>query len=390
MTTALTTGVRGTSLEPGEKEGDFVLNMGPQHPSTHGVLRVILKTAGETVVWCDSDIGYLHRGHEKTGENLPYVEFTPYTDRLDYLAAPAMNLAWVEAAEKLLQIQVPERAQYIRVLIAELSRIASHLLWLGTHAMDCGALTTFLYCFREREMILDLFEAFGGARLTTHIFRIGGLPTGVPENLTEGGLPPGWLAGVEDFLKVFPTKLKEYHTLLTKNRIWLRRTKGVGYVSGPDCVAWGLSGPIIRASGIGYDLRRAQPYEVYDRLDFEVPVYHAGDVYDRYLVRMDEMVQSQRIIRQCLDQLPDGPTVAEMPKRLKAPAGEIYHAVESPRGEMGFFVVSDGAEVPYRVKVRPASFVNLQALPIMSKDALIADIVAIIGSIDIVLGEVDH
>src|SRR5262245_14575663 len=253
MTMTLSTGVRGTSLEPGAEEGEFILNMGPQHPSTHGVLRVILKTEGENVAWCDSDIGYLHRGHEKTGENLPYPEFTPYTDRLDYLAAPAMNLAWVEAAEKLLQIQVPERAQYVRVIIAELSRIASHLIWLGTHAMDIGAITTFLYCFREREQILDLFESFGGARLTTHIFRICGLPTGLPGD-PPGGLPDGWLAQLDEFVKIFPSKLKEYHTLLTKNRIWLRRTKGIGVVSGEECVAWGLSGPIIRASGIPYDL----------------------------------------------------------------------------------------------------------------------------------------
>jgi NADH-quinone oxidoreductase subunit D len=389
MTTGLSTGVRGTSLEPGEHEGDFILNMGPQHPSTHGVLRVVLKTEGENVVWCDSDIGYLHRGHEKTGENLPYQEFTPYTDRLDYLAAPAMNLAWVEAAEKLLLIQVPERAQYARVIIVELSRIASHLLWLGTHAMDIGALTAFLYCFREREMILDLFEAVGGARLTTHIFRLGGLPPGLPGD-PPGGLPEGWIAQLEEFVKIFPQKLKEYHTLLTKNRIWLRRTKGIGVISGPDCVAWGLSGPIIRASGIGYDLRKKFPYEVYSRLEFDIPIYHNGDVYDRYLVRMDEMRESLRIIRQCIDQLPDGPGVAELPKKLKPPAGEIYHAVESPRGEMGFYVCSDGSEIPWRVKVRPASFVNLQALPVMARNALIADLVAIIGSIDIVLGEVDH
>ena len=224
---------------------------------------------------------------------------------------------------------------------------------------------------------------------TTHIFRIGGLPTGLPGD-PPGGLPEGWIAQLEEFIKIFPKKLKEYHTLLTKNRIWLRRTKGIGVISGQDCVAWGLSGPIIRASGIGYDLRRAFPYEVYPRLEFEVPVYQNGDVYDRYLVRMDEMRESLRIIRQCVDQLPDGPAVADLPKRLKPPAGEIYHAVESPRGEMGFYVCSDGSETPFRVKVRPASFVNLQALPVMASGALIADVVAIIGSIDIVLGEVDH
>jgi NADH-quinone oxidoreductase subunit D len=389
MTSTLSTGVRGTYLEPGEKEGDFILNMGPQHPSTHGVLRVILKTEGENIVWCDCDIGYLHRGHEKTGENLPYVEFTPYTDRLDYLAAPAMNLAWVEAAEKLLQIQVPERAQYIRVIIAELSRIASHLLWLGTHAMDIGAVTAFLYCFREREDILDMFEAFGGARLTTHIFRVGGLPPGLPGDPADG-LPAGWLDQLNAFIDKFPKKLKEYHTLLTKNRIWLRRTKGVGVISAEECIAWGLSGPILRGSGVAHDLRKKTPYEVYPRLEFDVPVEHNGDVYDRYLVRMEEMNQSLRIIRQCVQQLPGGPVNAELPKKLKAPPGEIYHAVESPRGEMGFYVCSDGGEIPYRVKVRPASFVNLQALPVMAHNALIADVVAIIGSIDIVLGEVDH
>ncbi len=375
------TGTVGAFLEPGEKEGDFILNMGPQHPATHGVLRVILRTEGENVVDCDSDIGYLHRGQEKTAENLPYVEFTPYTDRLDYIAAPAMNLTWVEACERLLQLEVPERAKYIRVIIAELTRLASHLLWLGTHAMDIGALTLFLYCFREREMVLDLFEGFGGARLTTHIFRVGGLPN---------DLPKGWLEDLEAFLDLFPSRLSDYHKLLTKNRIWLRRTKGIGVVTADECVDWGLSGPLIRGSGIALDLRRKQPYEIYDRLDFDIPTQEEGDVYARYLVRMEEMNQSLRILRQCVDQLPSGPFIGKVPKRLKAPKGELYHATESPRGEFGFYIYSDGGTQPARVKIRAPSFINLQALPVLIRGALLADVVAVIGSIDIVLGEVDR
>jgi NADH-quinone oxidoreductase subunit D len=357
------------------------INMGPQHPSTHGVLRVKLKIDGETVVGCEPVIGYLHRGTEKLCESLTYPMVEPITDRLDYVCAMSENMGYVGAVEKLCGIPVPERADYIRVIMVELNRIASHLLWLGTHALDIGAMTVFLYCFREREMILDLFEEFCGARLTYNAFRIGGL-------LED--LPAGWTDRCRHFVKIFPAAQKEYEDLLTRNRIWLKRTKGIGVISAADAVAIGLSGPPLRGSGVAYDLRKKRPYSVYERLQFDIPTGENGDTYDRYLVRMEEMRQSLRIVEQALNTLPEGRIRAKVPNWIKPPKGEVYYAVESPRGEQGFYIVSDGSDKPYRMRFRGPSFANLQALPQMVEGHLVADVVAVIGTLDIVLGDVDR
>lgn len=368
-----------TSTVTGAEE--LVVNMGPQHPSTHGVLRVILHLDGETVTDLDCDIGYLHRGTEKIGENITYSMFMPYTDRLDYIAAPSNNLAWVTAVEKFFDWEIPIRANYIRSMVAEFSRIASHLLWLATHALDIGAMTVFLWCFREREMVLDLFETAFGGRLTVNAFRLGGLEQDVPEK---------FLTLAQEFIDIFPSRIQDYETLLTNNRIWIQRTRGVGVISGEDAVDFGLSGPLLRASGVKYDLRRAKPYAAYPFLDFVVPTGENGDIYDRYIVRIEELRQSVKIIQQCLRQLPDGPVSCKTPRTIKPPEGEIYHSIENPKGEFGFYIVSDGSETPYRVRIRPPSFINLAALKKLCVGGLIADVVAIIGSIDIVLGECDR
>jgi NADH-quinone oxidoreductase subunit D len=360
---------------------EMVLNMGPQHPSTHGVLRVILKLDGETVTGLDCDIGYLHRGVEKIAENDTYPMITPYWDRLDYVAAVSNDLLYVEAVEKLLQVEVPKRAQYLRVALTELQRIASHLLWLGTHAMDIGAVTVLLYCFREREEILKIFEDFIGARLTAHAFRIGGLWWDVY---------PEFEQRVRDFLKILPGRIEEYETLLNANRIWLNRTVGIGIITAEDAINMSLTGPCLRGSGVKYDVRKAQPYSSYSDFNFEVPIGENGDTYDRYLVRMEEMKQAAVIVEQALDGLPEGPVMAKVPKIIKPPVGEIYHAVEAPKGELGVYLVSDGTGKPYRMRVRPPSYINLQSLKRMSIGHLVADVVAIIGTIDIVLGEVDR
>ena len=387
---------------------DLVLNMGPQHPSTHGVLRVVLNLDGESILKATPYIGYLHRGTEKLAEARKYYQVLPYTDRMDYLAAPSNNLGFVQAVEKLLDIEdeVPERAQYMRVIMAELARIASHLVWLGTHALDIGALSLFLYCFREREIISDLFENYCGARLTTSMMRIGGMPA---------DLPAGWLDDLEGFLRIMPERIDEYESLLTENPIWIRRTQGIGVISAEDAVSYGLTGACLRGSGVNYDVRKAQPYQVYDRMEFDVPLATEGDVFSRYIVRVAEMRQSLRILRQAMDQLPPGPWVADLPEFVlptkvdamttiegqtrhfvltihgfKAPPGEIYKAVEAPKGELGYYFVSDGSAQPYRMHVRAPSYYNLGALPQMSAGAPVQDIVAIIGSIDIVLGEVDR
>ena len=357
------------------------INMGPQHPSTHGVLRLMLTLDGEEISDVRPVIGYLHRGVEKLSEHRTFPMIEPLTDRLDYVAAISENLGYCGAIERLLGVQPPPRAQYIRVILAELQRIASHLLWLGTHALDLGAMTVFFYTFREREMILDLFEAFCGARLTYNSMRIGGLYEDVPA---------GWLDRVRHFITIFPSREKEYEDLLTVNRIFLGRTKGVGVLTPADAVALGASGPTLRASGVDYDVRRAQPYSSYDQFQFDVPLGSNGDTYDRYLVRMEEMRQSCRIVQQALDRLPEGEVRAKVAKYIKPPAGEVYHVVESPRGVQGFYVVSTGGEMPYRMRFRSPSFVNLQALPTLCKGRLVADVVAIIGSIDIVLGDVDR
>jgi NADH-quinone oxidoreductase subunit D len=361
---------------------EMVLNMGPQHPSTHGVLRVLLKLDGETVIDLDCDIGYLHRGVEKICEHDQYPMITPYFDRLDYVAAVNGDLVYVEAVERLMGIEVPRRAQYLRVILAELQRIASHLLWLATHALDIGAATIFLYAFREREEILKILENFIGARLTAHAFRIGGL---------EWDVYPEFEQHVRDFMDMLPGRVDEYETILNENRIWLGRTVGIGTLSGPDAVAIGLTGPALRGSAVNYDVRRAAPYSVYSEFDFVVPLGESGDTYDRYLCRMEEIRQSRAIVLQALDGLPEGPYMAErVPKVIKPPAGEVFHTNESPKGEIGVFLVSDGTNKPYRLHIRPPCFVNLQALKRLAVGHLVADVVALIGTIDIVLGEVDR
>jgi NADH-quinone oxidoreductase subunit D len=360
---------------------EMVLNMGPQHPSTHGVLRVILKLDGETVTDLDCDIGYLHRGVEKIAEQDTYAMITPYWDRLDYVAAVSNDLCYVEGVEKLLQVEVPKRAEYLRVILTELQRVASHLLWLGTHAMDIGAVTVLLYAFREREEILKIFEDFIGARLTAHAFRIGGLWWDVY---------PEFEQRVRDFLKILPGRIEEYETLLNANRIWLQRTVGIGIITAEDAINISLTGPALRGSGVKYDVRKAQPYSAYSDFEFDIPVGENGDTYDRYLVRMEEIKQSALIIEQALDGLPEGPVMAKVPKVIKPPVGEVYHSIEGPKGEIGVYLVSDGTGKPYRMRIRPPSYINLQSLKRMSVGHLVADVVAIIGTLDIVLGEVDR
>ena len=360
---------------------ELVLNMGPQHPSTHGVLRVILKLDGEKVRGTECVIGYLHRGVEKIAENRTYTMFNPYVDRMDYVAAVSNGLGYCEAVEKLLNIEAPPRAQYIRVILTELNRLASHMLWLGTHALDIGAITPLFYTFRDREEILKIYEKYCGARLTTHAFRIGGC-----QYETYDGFEPD----VRKFLDFVTPKIDEYEELLTTNRIWVERTKGVGVISGPDCIDLGVTGPVLRASGVKWDLRKAKPYAAYSQFQFEIPTGQNGDTYDRYLVRVAEMRQSLRIVRQAVEGIPEGPIMAKVAKVMKPPVGEIYHSIEAPKGELGYFIVSDGSTQPYRVRVRPPSFVNLQALDKMVRGQLVADVVAVIGTLDIVLGEVDR
>ena len=360
---------------------EIILNMGPQHPSTHGVLRVKLKLDGERVVGSECIIGYLHRGVEKIAEHRSYQQFAPYVDRMDYVAAVSNGLGYCEAVEKLLGTEAPPRARVVRTILTELQRIASHLLWLGTHALDIGALTPVFYCFREREEILKIFEKYCGARLTTHAFRIGGLQYETYD---------GFEQDVKRFCDDFSQKIDEYETLLTENRIWVGRTKGVGILSAEDAIAMGVTGPVLRASGVKWDLRKAQPYAAYDQYEFEIPTRTTGDTYDRYVVRMEEMRQSRRICLQAIENIPTGPIMARIGKVLKPPLGEVYHSIEAPKGELGYYIVSDGTTQPYRVRVRPPSFINLQAFDKMARGALIADVVAIIGTIDIVLGEVDR
>jgi len=388
------------------KTETMIINMGPQHPSTHGVLRVILELDGEVAVNAIPDIGFLHRGLEKLAESKTYHQCIPLTDRLDYVAGMSNNLAYVLAVEKLLEIEVPPRAQAIRVLLCELQRIASHLFWLGTHAHDIGAMTPLFYSLRERDEILFLFEMVCGSRLTPSYFRVGGLAE---------DLPHGFEAQCREFIKTFPSRVDEYETLLTMNKIWMRRTQGVGVISAEEAINWSLSGPILRASNVNWDIRKAMPYSGYDNYEFIVPTGKNGDVYDRYLVRLMEMRQSNEIVRQVLAKMPAGEVRAENPKVVypprekvqesiealihhfhiasegfPAPQGEVYTSIESPKGELGFYLISDGSSKPWRFRVRPPSFVNLGALPRLVKGMLIADVVAIIGSIDIVLAEVDR
>ncbi len=366
---------------------EMEVSFGPQHPSTHGVLRVILKIDGERIIDAKPVIGYLHRGTEKLFENMPYPQCIPHTDRMDYVASATNNLGFVETVEKLLGItdQIPRRAQLIRVMLSELQRISSHLLWLATHAIDIGAMTPFFYTFREREMILDMFEDYCGARLTLNCMRIGGQPEDLPE---------GWLEKLETFVGMFDGAINEYESLLTNNRIWKRRTVGIGVISPEDAIEWGLTGPPLRGSGVNWDLRKVRPYECYDDFDFEVPLGKNGDTYDRYIIRMEEMRQSRRILEQAIPKIretPEGDLKARISKVVRPPEGEVYHSIEAPKGELGYYIISDGKSThAYRCKVRPPSFVNLQALPTMAKGHFIADLVALIGTIDIVLGEVDR
>jgi NADH-quinone oxidoreductase subunit D len=384
----------------------MTLNMGPQHPSTHGVLRLLLEIDGETIVRMMPDIGFLHTGIEKTCEAKFYQQGVPLTDRIDYLCPLTNNLCYVLAVERLLGLEIPPRAQWLRVMLNELTRINSHLVWLGSHALDIGAMSVFLYCFREREDVLRIFEMVSGQRMMTSYFRIGGLALEPPLGMFDA---------VRKFVKRFPSRVDEYENLLTSNPIWMERTKKVAYLSPEDAVALGATGPTLRASGIDIDLRRDMPYTGYEKFKFKVPVSNDGDVFARYMVRVQELRQSNEIVRQTLEGVPEGPIKADAPKvvlpdreKMKTqmealiyhfkivtegfpvPAGEVYQAVESPRGEMGYYVVSDGSPKPYRVHVRAPSFANLQALPTMCEGRLIADVVAAIGSIDIVLGEVDR
>jgi NADH-quinone oxidoreductase subunit D len=360
---------------------ELVLNMGPQHPSTHGVLRVILKLDGEKVLGTECVIGYLHRGVEKIGEHRTYVQFAPYVDRMDYVAAVSNGLGYCQAVETLINVEAPPRAQYIRTILAELQRIASHQVWLGTHALDIGAMTPLFYTFRDREEVLKVFEKYCGARLTTHAFRIGGCQYETYEGFEKE------VKKVCDFME---PKFGEYEELLTTNRIWVERTKGVGILKGDECKALGVTGPVLRAAGVKWDLRKAQPYAAYSKMDFDIPTGENGDTFDRYMVRIKELHQSLRIIRQAVDSIPEGPIMAKVPKVLKPPVGEIYHSIEAPKGELGYFIVSDGSLQPYRMRIRPPSFVNLQALDKMVRGMLVADVVAVIGTLDIVLGEVDR
>lgn len=387
-------------------DGRMIMSMGPQHPSAHGVLRLILALEGETVLDAACDIGYLHTGIEKSAEQLMYQQALTLTDRMDYAAPPCDNLAYVLSVEKLLGIDIPPRAQAVRVIMAELARIGSHLLFLGTHALELGAMSVFLYCFQDREQILDIFELASGARMMTSYINIGGLRDELPEGFSER---------VRAFLEYFPPKLDEYHALLTRNPIWLERTRGIGVISVEDGLELGVSGPNIRGSGIKWDIRKAWPYSGYENYDFDIPTGTNGDVYDRYLVRMEEMRQSLRIIKQALDNLPVGdyrisdwkvvlPPRDRLAMSMEAvihhflvasrgfdvPPGDAYVSTESPRGEMGFFVASHGGPKPWRMKMRAPSFATLQALPKMVRGSMVADVVATMGSIDFILGEVDR
>ncbi len=360
---------------------ELTINMGPQHPSTHGVLRLVLTVDGERVVEVVPHIGYLHSSMEKIAEHLTYQQYLPYADRYDYLNAMGNELAYVMAVEKLLGIQPTPRCQYIRVMMAEMNRIASHLVYFGTLGNDVGAISVFLYCFREREALLDLFEAVSGQRMLYHYFRIGGLRNDLPDDFCDG---------LAQFLDYFPSRIDEYDRLLTKNRIFRSRMEGVGYLSPEDALSFGVTGPCVRGSGVDYDIRRADAYYIYPQLEFDVPVFAEGDAMARHLVRQEEMRQSVRILQQCVEKLPRGEVNVKVPRRIKPDPGETYARVESPRGELGCYLISDGTEKPYRLHWRAPSFHNMQAYPVMCKDAWIADMVAILGSIDIVLADIDR
>ena len=393
-------------LKETQKTETMILNMGPQHPSTHGVLRVVLELDGEVIVNATPHIGYLHRGLEKLAENRTYHQVITLTDRMDYLGPMINNLGYVLAVEKMLDIKATKRAEVIRVMLSELTRIQSHLVWMGTHAHDMGAMTPVLYAFREREKIMDLFEMVCGARMNPSYFRVGGLAYDLPE---------GFISEVEEFLEMMPSRVDVYEALLTKNKIWMIRTKGVGVISDDEAVNLGLSGPALRACGANWDIRKAEPYSGYENFNFEIAKGENGDVYDRYLVRIKEMRESLKITAQAIRDLPEGPINVEDPKVVlppkdkvhnsidglirhfhiisegfNVPAGEVYLSVESPRGELGYYIVSDGGTRPYRLKIRAPSYINLESLCTMVKGRMISDVIAVIGSLDIVLGEIDR
>jgi NADH-quinone oxidoreductase subunit D len=384
----------------------MTLNMGPQHPSTHGVLRLVLELDGEVITKITPHIGYLHRGIEKLSEHRTYHQILPLTDRLDYLAPMSNNLGYILAVEKLMAVEVPERAETIRIIMAELTRLESHLVWIACHALDIGAMTVFIYAFRERETVMEIYELISGARMTSNFFRVGGLSQDVPE---------GFVKKVSDFIDVMPGYLDQYEGLLTTNPIWLRRTVGNGVISAEDAIDLGLTGPALRGSGVDWDLRRDNPYGGYDKYQFKVPTGENCDTFDRYKVRLIEMREACKIVRQALDRLKPGPVLADCPQvcyppkenvynsieglihhfkiaseGFPAPEGEVYQGVEAPKGELGFYIVSDGGNKPYRLRIRPPSFVNLQSIEKMCLGSMVADLVAVIGTLDIVLGEIDR
>jgi NADH dehydrogenase I D subunit len=385
---------------------ELMLNMGPQHPSTHGVLKVVLELEGERIMKSTPVMGFLHRGVEKLAEDGTYHQFIPHTDRLDYVCAMYNNFAYVRAVEKLMGITVPPRSEYLRTIVAEVQRIIGHLFWLGTQALDIGAMTVFFYTFREREVLLDLFDNLCGARLTTSWYRIGGV---------ERDFTPDIIDGFNAFIKDFPAKVEEYNVLLEKNRIWIARTKGIAVISAEDALSFGLSGPTLRGSGVEYDLRKAEPYGAYGDLEWSVPIGTNGDTYDRYWIRIEELKESSKIIRQCLDKLPDGPIMADVPQVVAptkdrvftnlesmimqfkffsvgfpTPKGEIYCGTEAHKGELGFYIVSNGEGKPYRLKVRAPSFIHMGAFDQMARGYMIADVITIFGTYDIVMGECDR
>jgi NADH-quinone oxidoreductase subunit D len=365
-----------------EEEGTLIVNFGPQHPSTHGVFRLVMKLEGETIVDAVSVLGYLHRSVEKLSEERTYLQNVPFTDRLDYLAAMNNNLAYAVAVERLANIEVPERAEYIRVIMVELNRIASHLMATGALLNDAGAyFTPFLYCFRDREKILDLFEMASGQRLTYSYIRFGGVSRDLPEE---------FIPKARALLDEMPRNIDEYERLITTNEIFLARTKNVGVLPPDMAIDYSITGPMLRASGVNYDLRKAQPYSVYDRLDFNVPLGTNGDVFDRYMVRILEMRESIKIVQQALDQLPGGDARAKLPKMFKPPKGDAYAQVENPKGVLGYYIASEGGPEPYRCKVRSPSFINLGVLKPLLVGYKVADSIVILGSFDIVLGEVDR
>jgi NADH-quinone oxidoreductase subunit D len=396
----------GAGDEPDFQAEHMLLNVGPQHPATHGVLRLVVELDGEVVVRCIPHVGYLHSGFEKLGEYRHYNQIIPLTDRTDYLSPMSNNVALAMAVEKLMDIEVTERCRVLRVIACEMSRIISHLVWLGTTAIDIGAFTPFLWTFQERERIYDLQEAWTGARLTTSLTRVGGLMADIPD---------GFVQGLRTFCRTFPRTLDEVDRLLTRNAIWCGRTQGLGVMTAEEAINWGLSGPMLRASGVEYDVRKNRPYLGYESYDFDVVVGEHGDVYDRYLVRMEEMRQSVRILEQALDRLPDGPINVDDPRIIlppktaamsdmeamifhfkqvmegvRAPVGEAYFGIENGKGELGYYFVSDGTAKPVRWRIRPPSFINLAALPKMAEGHLLSDLIAINASVDIVMGEVDR